>query len=78
MPQIIPETLTTFATDLLQGGGATLNEAQIVGASLIDANMKGYDSHGVMRIPFYLDMLTAGDIISGAPLETINENGGIS
>ena len=74
MPQIIPETLKTFATDLLQGGGATLNEAQIVGASLIDSNMKGYDSHGVMRIPFYLDMLTAGDIVSGAPLETINEN----
>ena len=74
MPTLTPETLTTFAIDLLAAGGATANEAQIVGASLINANMKGYDSHGVMRIPFYLDMLAAGDIVSGAPLETINEN----
>ena len=63
MPQLTPETLRTFAVNLLQGGGAAPNEAEIVGASLIDANMKGYDSHGVMRIPFYLDMLTAGDIV---------------
>ena len=73
MPRLSPESLRTFAIGLLAGGGATAHEAEIVGASLIDANMKGYDSHGVMRIPFYLDMLAAGDIVSGASLETINE-----
>lgn len=73
MPQLNPATLQNFAIALLTGGGATAREAEIVGTSLIDANMKGYDSHGIMRIPFYLDMLAVGDIVSEASLETINE-----
>lgn len=73
MPSLGPEQLTTFAVDLLAAGGANEEEASTVGASLVGANLRGYDSHGVMRIPFYLQMLSAGDIVSGAPLDTISE-----
>ena len=73
MPHFTPETLKDFSISLLAAAGATAEEAATVGASLIDANVKGYDSHGLMRIPFYLDMLKAGDIVSGAELTTINE-----
>ncbi|MEO2022640.1 MAG: Ldh family oxidoreductase, partial [Pirellulaceae bacterium] len=73
MPHFTPEDLEHFSVSLLAAGGASAHESQIVGASLIDANIKGYDSHGLMRIPFYLDMLKSGDIVSGAELTTINE-----
>ncbi|MFP6620398.1 MAG: Ldh family oxidoreductase [Pirellulaceae bacterium] len=73
MPHFTPEDLEHFSVSLLAAGGASAHESQVVGASLIDANIKGYDSHGLMRIPFYLDMLKSGDIVSGAELATINE-----
>ena len=73
MPNISFDTLTEFATSLLAAGGATNEEASIVGPSLATANLRGYSSHGVMRIPFYLDMLKNGEIRSGVKLDVISE-----
>ncbi|MDP6443129.1 MAG: Ldh family oxidoreductase [Pirellulaceae bacterium] len=73
MPTIPAEQLELFAINLLSAGGATAEEANLVGASLVAANLRGYDSHGVMRIPFYLGMLDRGDTVSAAPLDLANE-----
>ncbi|MAT09756.1 MAG: dehydrogenase [Rhodopirellula sp.] len=73
MPNISFDTLTEFAISLLSAGGATKEEAAIVGPSLATANLRGYSSHGVMRIPFYLDMLKNGEIRSGVKLDVISE-----
>ncbi len=73
MPNISFDTLTEFAISLLSAGGATNEEAAIVGPSLATANLRGYSSHGVMRIPFYLDMLKNGEIKSGVELDVISE-----
>lgn len=74
MPLLSESTLESFAVALLAAGGASQEEAAIVGRSLVGANLRGYDSHGVMRIPFYLDMLAAGDIVSGAELTVISQS----
>ena len=73
MPSIAFESLSSFAVSLLSAGGATEEEAAVIGPSLATANLRGYSSHGVMRIPFYLDMLKQGDIKSGVELDVINE-----
>ena len=73
MPSIAFESLSSFAVSLLSAGGATEEEAAVIGPSLATANLRGYSSHGVMRIPFYLDMLKEGDIKSGVELDVINE-----
>ena len=74
MPTISPSTLTDFATSLLAAGGATDAEARIVGHSLVSANLRGYESHGVMRTPFYIGMIQRGETISTAVLEILNES----
>jgi uncharacterized oxidoreductase len=74
VPNIPQDELEQFAVNLLAAGGATQAEADTVGRSLVSANMRGYESHGVMRIPFYLQMLKAGDIVSGADLEIVNQS----
>lgn len=74
MPTLSAADLRNFAISLLAAGGANAEESKLVGQSLIDANLRGYDSHGVMRIPFYLDMLKRGDTVSGAEFATINES----
>lgn len=73
MPTFSVDALRPFAIQLLQAGGAAPEEAKIVGRSLIEANLYGYDSHGVMRIPFYLGMLDRGDTVSGVDLKVLNE-----
>jgi len=66
--------LQPFATELLEAGGASAEEAATVAEGLVGANLRGYDSHGVMRIPFYLDMIQSGAIVPGAELTVTNES----
>lgn len=73
MPTLAPAQLETFATQLLQAGGASAEEARIVAASLVDANLKGYDSHGVMRIPYYVQAIKEGEVAPGEQLAVLDE-----
>ncbi len=73
MPTIPCDQLQQLSVSMLQAGGATSEEARIVGHSLVLANACGYASHGVMRLPFYLDMLAKGDIVSGVDLQWMSQ-----
>ena len=73
MPTLTEQQLLEFGTALLAAGGATPEEAAIVGCSLIGANLRGHDSHGVMRIPFYVKQVQEGRLKSGAELSIVSE-----
>lgn len=73
MPTLSPAQLESFARQLLEAGGASTDEAQIVAASLVDANLKGYDSHGVMRIPYYVQAIKEGEVAPGEQLTVLDE-----
>ena len=68
MPVLQDSSLFEFGKALLAGGGATQAEAAIVARSLVDANLRGHDSHGVMRIPFYVKQVQEGRLKSGSNL----------
>lgn len=73
MPTIPAEALTRFSTALLTAGGLASEEAALVAESLVGANLRGHDSHGVMRIPFYLDCLKKQEAFAGAKFEVLRE-----
>ena len=73
MPSIQAHELTTFATRLLAAGGLTDDEASLVAESLVGSNLRGYDSHGVMRIPHYIKLIREGSICSGAALKVVRD-----
>lgn len=73
MPTIAVEPLTEFAARMLAAGGVGQDEARLVAASLVDANLRGHDSHGVMRVPYYLDGVAKGEVTPGAPFTVIRE-----
>src|SRR3954466_15833156 len=73
MPTIKPTELESFAVQLLEAGGASPDEAKLVAASLVDANLKGYDSHGVMRVPYYVQAIKDGEVVPGAELTILDE-----
>ncbi len=74
MPHIDAATLTDFATRLLAAGGIAPDEAALVARSLVAANLRGHDSHGVMRIPYYLDQVAKREIVPGAKATVLKED----
>lgn len=73
MPTLPPATLESFAASLLAAGGLSPADASLVAASLVDANMKGYDSHGVMRVPYYVQAVKDGEVAPGQELTILDE-----
>ncbi|MFS0776890.1 Ldh family oxidoreductase [Neobacillus sp. 3P2-tot-E-2] len=51
------QKLTDIATLLFEGGGLRSDDAAIIARDLVAANLRGLDSHGVSRIPMYLERI---------------------
>lgn len=77
MPVLSASDLTSFATDLLVAGGFTRAEATQMADLLVWANLRGTDSHGVLRIPRYLEMLRSGAVKAGADPELVQSFGAV-
>jgi len=74
VPTFSAEKLTRFASELLSAGGVSPDEAALIARSLVDANLRGYDSHGLMRIPYYVDRVKQGEVVPGAQFEVLRES----
>jgi LDH2 family malate/lactate/ureidoglycolate dehydrogenase len=57
---IAPERLVDFATKVYETGGMPPADARIVADTLVQADLWGHQSHGVLRLPWYLARLKAG------------------
>ena len=77
MPTLHAPTLLDFATRLFTAVGVPEADASVVASNLIGANLRGHDSHGVLRIPQYLDFLRKGDYQIGVDLKVENESPGV-
>lgn len=73
MPTLSHDKLALFATRLLTAAGAGEAEAARVAESLVESNLRGHDSHGVMRIPDYAAQLRTGELVADAELRTLAE-----
>jgi LDH2 family malate/lactate/ureidoglycolate dehydrogenase len=56
------EVLERFATDIFVRTGMPQADAEVVAEVLVWANLRGVDTHGVMRIPRYVDLIESGDM----------------
>jgi hydroxycarboxylate dehydrogenase B len=63
--------LTDFCAEIFACVGCRAEEANSVSASLVDANLTGHDSHGVIRVPRYVDWVRTGDLIPNQSIECI-------
>src|SRR5450759_3018563 len=58
---LIPATgLRTFATRVFTELGVPVEDAAIVADSLVEADLRGVSSHGVLRIPSYVKRILDG------------------
>src|SRR5215831_8989251 len=74
MPLLIDaDLLTQLSRDVFRACGAPDEEAGLVANHLVTANLMGYDTHGIIRIPQYLEDVRKGVIVPGAPLRIQSE-----
>lgn len=73
MPTVTAEQLQSFAEQLFVTAGADAENARIVAHSLVDANLRGHDSHGAMRIPFYIAKVKEGAVNPAGKLQVLQE-----
>jgi hydroxycarboxylate dehydrogenase B len=77
----IPERLITAArlADLVQrvfaAAGSHPDEAQLIACHLVDANLVGHDSHGLMRVARYVDLARAGLVVPNQTAQVITDRG---
>lgn len=74
MPNFTPERLEQLATDIFIAAGARPSEAHIVASSLVEANLLGHDSHGVIRIAEYLVAIEKGWVELAAEFQVVQDN----
>jgi uncharacterized oxidoreductase len=65
--------LRDFVTRLLTAAGAPADEARVVAASLVESNLRGYDSHGVLLARWYLSQIKNRELLPGAPFTLLAE-----
>ena len=53
-------SLETFVTDIFRSAGCNEHDASIFGNCLVQTNLWGIDSHGVLRVAKYLDRIRNG------------------
>jgi LDH2 family malate/lactate/ureidoglycolate dehydrogenase len=55
------KALRTLTTDILVSAGLNPHSAETVADAFVWANLRGVDSHGVSRLPRYLELFEKGE-----------------
>jgi uncharacterized oxidoreductase len=60
MAVVAADALRARASRLLEAAGAAHDDARVVADHLVEANLRGHDSHGVGMLPLYVRAILAG------------------
>src|ERR1700722_9324203 len=75
LPIISAEDLAAWSAGLLQAANFPRPVAHLVADSLVAANLRGVDSHGVQLLPYYVEQVERGDMDAAAEGRIVSESG---
>ena len=74
MPTLRAEALDALARACLQQVGVPVADAALVAEHLVEAGLMGHDTHSVLRLPQYVQMVRDGQVEPGAELVVLEES----
>jgi uncharacterized oxidoreductase len=77
MPLINHTQLRGITLRVFEAAGSEPEEARIIADHLVEANLRGHDSHGVGLIPNYLQHLAGGTVVANRKGCIVSENGSL-
>jgi LDH2 family malate/lactate/ureidoglycolate dehydrogenase len=69
-------TLITLVTRIFEKLDVPAEDARIVAEHLVEADLIGVHSHGVIRVPTYVAGIQKGTISPHPKIEVVEDNGG--
>src|SRR5437870_6653458 len=72
--KIAHEPLKRLVSTIFAAAGCRSPENERIAHYLVEANLVGHDSHGVIRVPSYVDWLRAGKVVANQELKVVFEN----
>lgn len=75
--RVKPETLVNYGSAILRALGMTDIDAELVLDSLVQADLWGHQSHGVLRLPWYAARLRSGAMVARTEPETLVDGGAL-
>ena len=73
MPRLTAEQLRTVSSSIFKALGTPEKDAEAVSQLLVEANLTGFDSHGVIRLPIYVRGIKMGAVKLGAEISIVEE-----
>ena len=73
MPVISADKLREYVVAIFAAAGSPEPVAHRVADSLVESNLVGHDSHGVIRIPWYIESIQAGTLNPHGAIEIVRE-----
>ncbi|EHL96743.1 malate/L-lactate dehydrogenase [Acetobacteraceae bacterium AT-5844] len=67
--------LEAMIRGIFEAIGCDRDEAQTVASHLVESNLAGHDSHGVVRVPRYVEWHREGYIVAGRTPEVVTDGG---
>jgi len=71
------ERLREIAQTVFVAAGSAPDEARIVADHLVEANLKGHDSHGIIRVPKYADWVRKGELLPNRHAAIVVDKGAL-
>lgn len=78
MQSIAAASLIDLVAAVMEGGGSRAAEARTIARRLVDANLVGHDSHGVLRVGTYLQWVRDGWLVPNATPTVIFDNAALA
>jgi uncharacterized oxidoreductase len=76
---LIPhDRLRQLVSAIFAAAGCSSAEAERIAIHLVEANLVGHDSHGVIRVPSYIQWLQAGKVLADRSIQVVFENEAIA
>jgi uncharacterized oxidoreductase len=72
---IAADALESTVRAIFTAAGCAEDEAGLIARELVGANLTGHDSHGVVRVPLYVDWMRAGWVSAGQSAEVVTDGG---
>ena len=72
--RIAADRLKQFTSSIFAAVGCLEHEADRIAHYLVEANLAGHDSHGVIRVPFYVEWAKVGKVVPNQHLKVVLEN----
>src|SRR5262245_2873067 len=73
VPRVARAVLAAFIRRAFEAAGVASEHAEIVAGLMVEADLRGSDTHGVIRLPLYLRRLKAGGIQARPDIRIVRE-----